>query len=212
MLEPTVSKLAMTRMRICAHMCLTVFLLLQSFGVLANSSLGFDLIFPTAAVLHVWFELLVLLLMAGSGITFGVLAGLSDLQHLFRGLDHDKTFCLLGLLGVLIAYVGAILALITACFVWRVPRRIVQSSDGKKYWRRSIRQIYHNRYTGLPPDVIFADLGDSTKRESSKGGESWYQESAYALNTQQRTSWIPPDHGQAPPYVPPNPYSTPYDR
>lgn len=158
-----------------------------------------------------WFELAVLLLMAGSGIGFGVLAGLSDLQHLFRGLDHDKTFCLLGLLGILIGYVGAILALICAIFVWRVPRRIVQSSDGKRYWRRSIRQIYHNRYTGLPPDVIFADLGEG-KKESSRGGESWYQESAYALNTHQRTSWIPPDHGAQPPRVPPNPYATPYDR
>lgn len=163
-------------------------------------------------MLHVWFELLVLLLMACSGITFGVLAGLSDQQHLIRGLDHEKTFCLMGLLGILIGYVGEILAFITAIFVWRVPRRIVQSSDGKRYWRRSIRQIYHNRYTGLPPDVIFADLGEGTKRESSKGGESWYQESAYALNTQQRTSWTPPDQATAPPYVPPNPYSTPYDR
>lgn len=180
----------------------------------ANASIGFDIFFPTAAVLHVWLELLMLLLMAGSGTAFGVLAGLSDLRHLFRGLGHDRTYCLLGLLGILLGYAGALLALACAGFVWRVPRRIVQSSDGTRHWARSIRQIYHNRYTGLPPDVIFADLDATIKKEAStaKGGESWYQESAYALNTQQRTSWIPPNDGAAPPAVPPNPYSTPFER
>lgn len=181
-----------------------------------NRSLVFDIVFPAAWVVHIWFELLLLVVCALDMIAAGVYVGLTDLQFLFRGLSHEQTFCLLAIIGIMLGYVGALCVLATSVFVWRVPRRIVQSSDGKRYWRRSIRQIYHNRYTGLPPDVIFADLDGTVKHDGkrgSTGADSWYQESAYALNTQQRTSWIPPAQGSATaPAVPPNPYSTPYDR
>lgn len=180
-----------------------------------------------------------LLLYSGSGIAFGVLVGLSDLAHLFQAFHHDRTFCILGIVGIILCYLGSLLALVAAVFVWRVPRRIVQSSDGKRFWRRSIRQIYHNRYTGLP-NVIFADLDSPLaqpqpkKRDSGGvkggglggglggggggaggagggGGESWYQESAYALNTHQRTSWVPPDRAiHTPP--PLGTYASPFDQ
>lgn len=178
-----------------------------------DSSVSFDLIFPTAPVLHVWLELLLLLLIAGSGAAFGVMAGLADLPHLFPGMRHARAFCLLGVIGIILSYAAVVFALITAVFVWRIPRKIVQSADGKRHWSRSIRQIHHTRYTGLPSgNVIFADLDagvplPKSADSGSASGESWYQESAYELHTHQRTTWIAPGPLAPPPAVPPSPYS-----